>query len=253
VSIEVQRKSVEEGATTVEVAVSMVTNDAGVAGVQNDIIFDPTLVDLEKASSCTINPDIGDRLPACDEDPQEAPCKSLQRNLADCPDAAGCPEGSEGLRRFRGIILSTANVNTIPDGVLYTCEFMVTGTTGTAVLQNLNVGSSDSTGTALDTIGCDGSVRIGGGQVETPTVPAESPTPTETPTIGEPTDTPTEVPPTATQPPAPTNTSPPIQPTPVPTWVDDDGCQIVAPGQTGTGWLLLIPLVGLLWLRRRSR
>jgi len=240
VVVQVGSANADPNSTTVQISVSMVTSDASIAGVQNDIIFDPALVDLSKASDCVINPDIGDKLAECDEDPQTAPCKQLQRNLADCPAAAGCPEGSEGLKRFRAIILSTANVNTIPDGVLYTCNFTVKAASGTAMLENLNFGSSDPGGTAVTTDGCNGQVVIGGGPV------VDTPTPTETPTEQEePTLTP--VPPTNTRTTAPTATAT------VQHEVDDDGCQITTSGQAGAGWMLLVPLAGLLWLRRRSR
>jgi len=158
----------------------------------------------------------------------------------------GCPEGSDGLRRFRAIVLSTSNVNAIPDGLLYTCTFTVKAGSGTAILQNLNAGASDPAGTALTADVCDGSITIGGGAV-TPTSGVETPTPTATEIVV----------PTSTVPVVPTNTVP-VAPTrtQTPSEVcgdDDDGCQITAPGQAGTGWLLLIPLAGLFWLRRRSR
>jgi len=34
---------------------------------------------------------------------------------------------------------------------------------------------------------------------------------------------------------------------------DDDGCSVVAPANSQAGWMLAIPVVGLLWLRRRTR
>jgi len=250
--VQIGSANIEPGTATVAIPVSMVTSDASIAGVQNDIIFDPAIVNLSKAGDCVINSAIGDKLTECEEDPPTAPCKQLQRNLADCPAAAGCPSGSEGLRRFRGIILSTSNVNVIPDGVLYTCTFTVTGGEGqTAVLQNLNFGSSDPAGSAKTTGGCDGKVKIGGVAQPTNTPTHTVIPPTNTPAVNTPTSTVTPVinTPTRTAPPAPTrtNTRPPS------TGDDDDGCQIAAPGQAGTGWLLLIPLAGLFWLRRRTR
>jgi MYXO-CTERM domain-containing protein len=228
--------------TTVQIDVSMATSGVNIAGVQNDIIFDPALVNLAKSSDCVINAAIGPNQPGCDDDPQTAPCKTLQRNLAACPAAAGCPEGSDGMMRFRAILLSTANVNTIPDGVLYTCTFKVTGGTGTAVLENLNFGSSDPDGNAVTTNGCNGKVVIGGAP------PPETATPTETPTEEEEEPTVTPVPPTNTPVPVATATA-----TVSAEEEDDDGCQIATSGQSGAGWLLLVPLAGLLWFRRRSR
>jgi hypothetical protein len=157
-----------------QILVDVVLDSEGesVAGVQNDIVFDPSVISAAAASACVINPEIGDRLDACDEDPQTAPCKSLQRNLADCPDAAGCPEGSDGLARFRGIIISLANVNVIPDGVLYTCTFQVSELAQpgeTYTLENLNGGASDPAGAALGTTTVSGTITIGGEVVPTPT------------------------------------------------------------------------------------
>jgi hypothetical protein len=167
----------------VEVAVVLHGHGHEVAGVQNDIIFDPAVVDLEKPSSCKINPAIGDRLAECDEDPSAAACKSLQHNLAECPAAAGCPDGSEGLKRFRGIVLSISNLNTIPDGELYRCRFSVAAdadlTLG-APLLCVNAGASDPDGNALTTSCRDGDILAPGG----------TPQPTRTPTSRPPTVTP---------------------------------------------------------------
>lgn len=199
--------------STVQIEISLQTNGQAVAGTQNDIVFDPSLVNLTRASDCVINPAIGDRLPECEEDPPTAPCKKLERALADCPAAEGCPEGSEGLRRFRGLVFATGNVNPIPSGVLYTCTFTVTGQiAATATLRNLTVGAADPNGTALETIGGDGSITILGPTATTAAVSATptptatltySPVPTATLTVVIPTETPVETP---TETPVPTET-----------------------------------------------
>jgi hypothetical protein len=186
----------------VEVAIVLRSHGHEVAGVQNDIIFDPAVVDLEEPSGCKINPAIGDRLDECGEDPPTAACKSLQHNLAECPAAAGCPDGSEGLKRFRGIVLSISNLNTIPDGELYRCTFTVAAdadlTLG-APLLCVNAGTSDPGGNALTTSCRDGEILAPGGTprpTRTPTSrppaatsrptythgPASTPTQTRTPT-----------------------------------------------------------------------
>jgi MYXO-CTERM domain-containing protein len=226
---------------TVQISVTMNSGGATVGGMQNDIVFDPALVDLAKKSDCKINPEIGDKLDACDEDPPTAPCKSLSSVLEDCPGVSNCEAGN---KYFRGIIIALGNVQPIPDGVMYTCTFAVKAGSGTAILQNLNFGSSDPNGEAVTTEGCDGKVVIGAEE------PTETPTATETPT-----DTPQEVVPTATLTPVPpTKTSTATRTTGTPgADVDDDGCQIAASGQAGAGWMLLAPLAGLLWLRRRNR
>ncbi len=73
-----------------------------------------------------------------------------------------------------------------------------------------------------------------------------TPTPTEviTDTPAPATDTPTEVPVTNT--PVPTATQ-------VRNDADDDSCAIVAPETSSSGWMLMLPMAGLIWLRRRSR
>jgi MYXO-CTERM domain-containing protein len=73
-----------------------------------------------------------------------------------------------------------------------------------------------------------------------------TPTPTVTPSPGSPTATATNtvVPPTSTRTTRPTSPS---------GGNDDDGCAIVAPAQSGSAWMLLLPAAALLWLRRRSR
>lgn len=143
----------------IELPVLLASEGAQIAGVQNDIVFDPAMLDLASASDCSLNPVLATHNPACAED--SGPCKQFQRHLGNCPEAAGCPDGSAGLRRFRGIIFSTANVNLIPDGVLYTCVLTVTGSAGeTALLQNLNSASSDPVGKAVETAGQSGAVSI---------------------------------------------------------------------------------------------
>jgi hypothetical protein len=151
-----------EGAT-VEVPVRLQANGKTVAATQNDIVFDPSVLSLPGASNCLINPEIG-RFPDgsfCDDDPSIGPCKLLIRNLGDCPAAEGCPPSSNGLKRFRSIVLGPDNQNPIPDGVLYTCTFNVTGSADqVAHLQNLNALASAPDGSALDTVAQDGQVVI---------------------------------------------------------------------------------------------
>jgi YVTN family beta-propeller protein len=158
------------------VAVDVVLDSGGltVAGVQNDIVFDPVVANLGNADSCTINPDIGDKPESCDLDPPVGPCKSLLRNLAECPEAAGCPPDSTGLRRLRGIVVSTANVNEIPDGVVYTCSFAISAdaTPGDhGRLTCSSPGASSPDGSPFQTVCTDGDIEV------LPAVGIETPVP----------------------------------------------------------------------------
>ncbi len=139
---------------------------ANVGGVQNDILFDNSVVSLSGASRCRINPAIGDRLENCEEDPEfiTEPCKTLSRLLVQCggdPQPNGCPAGSDAtVSRFRGIIGATAvpNANAIPGGVLYTCTFVVVDAGGlTSLLQTTKVVGSDPFGERIEpAVGTDG-------------------------------------------------------------------------------------------------
>lgn len=158
------------------VSVSVAGGGATVGGMQNDIIFDNTLVNLARAAECRINAAIG-LFPggdSCLEDSSIGPCKNLSSVLNVCggtPQAEGCPVGAgTNISVFRGIIAATAapNNNAIPDGVLYTCTFDVVGTLP-ATLEAANVVVSDPTGTRLDSSGVSGSIGTGGGPTPTPT------------------------------------------------------------------------------------
>jgi MYXO-CTERM domain-containing protein len=160
-----------------------------------------------------------------------------------------------------GIKASTAN-KLIPDGsVLYTCNVAISATAedGTYPLTISNVVMSYPSppgGQIPGAAGDSGSVVVGVPPGPTNT-PAEQPT--NTPVVeatNTPTVTPVPVLPTATATAAATRTATPSA-TPssgvvpvCPTCEDDDGCQIGASGH-GPAWLLLIPAIGLLAMRRR--
>jgi len=250
-----------------------------VGGAQNDILFDSSVVNLTAASRCAINAAIGDRLANCEEDPENItePCKTLSRNLVNCgtsPAAPGCDGQPANISRFRGILAATAvpNNNSIPSGtVLYTCEFDVLNPGGLPVqLSNTNIVASDPFGMRLDASGANGSIAVAGANTPTPTntglVVVNTPTPvppTATNTSVPPTATNTPVPPTATNTPVTpvvnTPTRAPATATATATQAGvpfgeghDDGCHISAQGSTNSrGWLVLIPALGLLVLRRR--
>jgi hypothetical protein len=199
------------GATAV-IDVNLVTDGESVGGMQNDIIFDNTIVNLNAAGDCVINPAIG-LFPggsSCLDDTSVGPCKNLSRVLNVCggsPQAEGCPAGAgTNISVFRGIIAATAapNNNEIPDGVLYTCTFQIVNAGALpTTLQASNVVVSDPFGVRLDAGGLDGVVGEGPAPTATPT---EEVSPTNTPvTPVAPTNTPvtpvspTNTPPQATQ------------------------------------------------------
>jgi len=246
VAIKVGDVVLASGVTTADVAVSLVSNGGSVGGMQNDIIFDNTKVQLANAQACRINAAIG-LMPNgmdCMEDTSVGPCKNLSRVLNVCggtPQAQGCPATATSTTSvFRGIIAATAapNNNPIPDGVLYTCTFTVAST---AALDNNNVVVSNPTGTRLDSVAVDGSICAAGGGDNTPT-PVVSPTNTP-PTVVVPTNTPPTVvanTPTRTHTAGPTNT--PIGPTITPTRRTDGECEstLALPATTGSLFLTLV-------------
>jgi hypothetical protein len=224
--------SVDVGSATgpagqsVQIDVRLTSGGGEAIATQNDILFQPALVDLVKASDCRINSDISLLTEDCQDDPTCCPCKNLSRDLADCPGAEGCPRLCEagdnagnacasdqdcpagtcvadpafdGYRRFRGIILSLDNTNSIDQSgngvVLYTCTFTITeGASGVATLTNLNTRASDASGDSLDVVGDDGEIIIaaaGASPTPTSTQAPSSPTaPSATPASPTPAATP---------------------------------------------------------------
>jgi MYXO-CTERM domain-containing protein len=154
-----------------------------------------------------------------------------------------------------GVVEVGSLVVPVPDGAV----------NGSYEVQLSKISAGDSDGNKVTLTAVNGSISIGGvGPTFTPTdtpimVPTDTPTttptsaPTNTATITPtppPTNTPTNtpVPPTATA----TRTQTAGAPTPAP-FDDDGGCQINAAGSSSAGWLLLIPAVGLLVMRRKRR
>lgn len=217
------------GTAQVDISLNLLDEAAEVAGTENVLSFS-----MEAAIvGCTFNPDIM----------REASAVSFQ--------PTGCTPGDD-CDSVKALVLSFSNLDPLPDDVvLYTCDVAlaggtaaatVSGTTGTFPIECSDAGASDPEGNPL-TIECvDGSVTI------------EEPTPTPTMIPDTPTATATETPsePEATA----TNTSPP-DPTATNTrptgGFDDDSCAIVAPESSSSGWMLLLPMAALLWLRRRNR
>jgi MYXO-CTERM domain-containing protein len=165
-----------------------------------------------------------------------------------------------------------------PDGVAFNGQGKVcsgNGITGcttdadcTTVKPPLTMPAGGTCSVTLPQLGCtSGQVTVGVIPTHTPTPMMGGDTPTNTPTntaTATRTATPSPPPPTITQTrtvtPPPTNTptrtnTPITNPTAAPTSPSDDdgGCQISTAGSSSAGWLVLIPAVGLLVMRRRRR
>lgn len=122
-----------------------------VAGVQNDLEFDPAVFSIAP-SDCAINPAIG---------PDTAADKRLNTSLP--PD---------GATRVRNLVVALDNVNPIPSGALYTCTFHVAAEAplGEQTLANVNVRASDPAGDVVPTTAGNCTIVV-----------REAPTPTPTP------------------------------------------------------------------------
>lgn len=164
--------SVEVGSATgaagdqVTFTVTLHTEGASVAGVQDDIAFDtintPVAATAAGRPDCTVNPDI------------------------DKPGTAfgflppGC--SGTGCTAFRAIVISLSNVDPIPDGsVMYTCKVNIAAgaAPGSYPLVVSNVGMSTPDGQPIESTGTDGAIIVSG---------APAPTPTATPGSGGPTN-----------------------------------------------------------------
>jgi len=156
---------------------------------------------------------------------------------------SGCSPGST-CTGILATVTSFENDDPIADGsVLYTCTIAIDEdvAAGTYPLTCSEAFAEGPDGEELDTECIDGDLVVGVQPTVTNT-PTVTPSVTNTPD-GGPTATATPTPP---PPPTATNTRrPPSQ--------EDDGCQIVAPSTSHSGWLLFAPAALLLWVRRRNR
>ena len=220
--------------TGVEVAVTM-----------NDITFVPeaaVAADQQGRPMCSVNPDIH----------KEGTAFAFQPT--GCTPATNCTG-------VRAVVQSLTAQDPIPNGsVLYTCTIAIAedAAVGSIPLTCSNASAEDPAHAPVGTECTNGSVVVGAPPTATGTVTptgSNPPTPTSTPGTGTATPTVTlgtPVPPTAT------NTVPAGTNTPVRTptrgnihFRDSDSCQIVAPSASQPAWMLLIPAVLLLRLRRR--
>jgi len=156
--------------TRLEVEVSLHGGGHEVAEVEHDILFDTDfLLLVQPSTDCWINPDVGAAQDGCIGDPQQGPCKRLQRNLQSCPGSSGCPSGFEGMR-LNIVVGSTFNRNPIPDGLLYTCEFSVlTERTGPTWIDSRNARATAPDQSNLPADGVDGIVVVLAEPTPTPT------------------------------------------------------------------------------------
>jgi hypothetical protein len=141
VTIEVGSTSATPG-SSVEIVVAMsVAPNEQVAGLQNDIVFDSSVL---APGRCRINPSIG---------PGSSVDKTLSTNVL------------RGGTTLRALVFSTGNVNSIPAGPLYACLFTVRedAPATSAGLQNSNIVASSPTGQKLPVSGASGSIEISGG------------------------------------------------------------------------------------------
>jgi hypothetical protein len=209
----------------VTVAVFLKSGSQSVAGIQNDIAFDPSTPITgtnDGVPACTVNP-------AIHEDAVFGPrCSALW------------PNSCSGIR---ALVFSLDDVSPIPDGsLLYTCSVTISSSAypGTYVLANSGVIASDPSGHRLPAVGgADGSIVVLPGPTRIGTATA-SPTPTGTASgpSGASAPMPTS-PPTVSG--APADASAPGAP------AGSGGCSLAPERDHGRGtWLALLFVAGFL-------
>lgn len=172
----VNNAQAEEGGQ-VEVPITLRTGGKDVVRVEHDLLFDRTVLDLlEPSTDCWIDPNISVGEAGCLSVPQVGPCKTLQRNLAACPGATGCPSGFTG-KRLHAVIRSPYNSNRIPDGPLYACRFRArSGFVGSTWVDSVNEKAYGPANVSLPAGGINGLVVL-------VVPPTPEPTVTRTPTV----------------------------------------------------------------------
>lgn len=145
--------------STVTIGVVLVTGGVQIAATSNDIVYDSTQVNVllkgNGKPDCTINAAIG---------PDSNAGKSLSTSQ---------PNSPASMKLLRIGVLSTENVNLIPDGVLFTCNFHIEAgaSAGTKVLGNAPR-ASDAASNLVPVEGVDGSIAV----VEQQSTPTPTPT-----------------------------------------------------------------------------
>jgi hypothetical protein len=186
---------------TVAVSVALANSGGLVVATSNDIVYDSTQVNVgtkaDLSPDCTIDAAIG---------AGSAANKSLLLSVSTL-------SGTQ--KKVTVGVINFQNANVIPDGALFTCNFVIAPTaTGTIVLQNTS-GASDADGNDLTVGGSNGTITVSAGGAPTPTPTNPPLTSTPTPTNPPLTSTPTPTNPPLTSTPTPTN--PPLTSTPTPT------------------------------------
>jgi MYXO-CTERM domain-containing protein len=141
--------AVQGGTAVVEVSLQ-VEGAEQVAGMQNDLTFDPAVFAIENAD-CVINPAIG---------PDSTLAKQLSTNSA-----------LTNPTRVRNLLVSLENSDPIPSGLLYTCTFAVSpaAAVGDYTLANINVRASDPQGDVVPTTATDCRIAVAAAPTPTPT------------------------------------------------------------------------------------
>lgn len=199
---------------------------------QLDIIFPTSVFDVTAGTVCTLD----SRLAALNH------TESLPTS----------PDPGPGNKRIRlSVIDSLAPLGEVTDGVLYNCTFPVVAGAeiGEVVLNGTRVNVGDTAGGILasgEGAAVDGVIVICPQSVDPTVTPTATPTETAIPTATE-----TSVAPTATHTSVPTATRTTAPPTAAPGGVEDeDGCQISS-RSSANGWVLFLPALVVLALRRR--
>lgn len=198
---------------TVSVPVSLADGAGVVVATSTDLVYDSTninVVMIGENPDCTIAAAIG------------------EGTAADKELAFSILTGAGSLKTVRVGVIGLDNVNVIPDGPLFTCNFTIAPGAGAGTQTLTNVaGSANAAGVNLNTGGSNGSIVIVlPTNTPTPLVPTNTPTNTFTPVdTATPTETSTPLPPTATptetgtptETETPTETATPLPPTATPT------------------------------------
>ena len=147
---------------TVTISATLVGGNNQFAATSNDIVYDSTQVDVALKTTngkpdCSINPAIN---------ADSAVGKGL---------SVGQPTSPPAMKILRVGVLATDNVNIIPDGLLFTCNFTINAaaTTGAKTLQN-TPRASDPSGALVNLSGTNGTITVGG-VAPTPTVGPAAP------------------------------------------------------------------------------
>ncbi len=136
--------------TTVNIAATLVNGGGIVVATSNDIMYDSTQVNVllkpNGKPDCTINLDIG---------PDSVPGKNLSTSQ---------PTSLATMKILRLGVLSTENVNVIPDGQLFTCKFMIAdaAAAGAVTLEDACRARPTRPADLVPVVGADGTITVTG-------------------------------------------------------------------------------------------